>query len=294
MYITVFTATYNRAHTLPRLYESLRCQSYENFEWLIVDDGSSDNTEELVQGFLGEKPPFSIVYVRNKHGGKHRAINKGLDVAKGELFFLVDSDDYLTKHALETVIKWVKEIPDRTECAGLCGMMSDEHGSPIGTQFEQDFLYMTLIDMMKLGITGDRANIFFTEIFKKYKYPEFPGEWHIAPGVPHVRMAKDGYKLLFFNEIIYIAEYMQDGLTRMGDKKIIDNFKGYTLRTRELLELDIGARRKVEIMGKYTYLGRRLGLSYREICENVSINSIQAFIFGTLASLFYSIRGESL
>src|SRR5690554_5941382 len=102
MYITIFTPTYNRAKTLPRLYNSLKNQTNQNFEWVIVDDGSSDNTEELVSNWINEKN-ISITYYKQVNGGKHRAINKGLDLAKGELFFMVDSDDYLTKDSLETI-----------------------------------------------------------------------------------------------------------------------------------------------------------------------------------------------
>jgi glycosyltransferase involved in cell wall biosynthesis len=260
MFITVFTPTYNRAHTLTRLYNSLKAQSYKNFEWLIIDDGSSDNTKELIQEFIIESPFFPIVFIKKEHGGKHRAVNKGLDEAKGELFFMLDSDDYLTPYALDSVIKWAEKIPNKDECAGLCGIMANENGKIIGTQFQQEYIYMTLIEMMKKGITGDHADILFTDVFRKYKYPEIQGEWHIAPGVPFIRMAKDNYKLLFFNEVIYIAEYMHDGLTNMGEKKIVENFNGYTLRTKELLEADIGIKRKVELIGKYSYLARKLKL----------------------------------
>lgn len=286
MFITVFTPTYNRAHTLLRLYDSLKEQSYKKFEWLIVDDGSSDKTEELIHKFKEDKPFFSIVFIKNKHGGKHRAINKGLDEAKGELFFLLDSDDRLTPNALDTVIKWVDRIPNRNECAGLCGIMVDENGKLIGTPLNRDHIYMTLIDMMKKGISGDHADILFTDVFRKYKYPEFEREWHIAPGVPFIRMAKDNYKLLFFNEVIYVAEYMQDGLTKMGDKKAIENFNGYTLRTKELLDTDIGIKRKVELIGKYTYLARNKQISYKEIASSLNINRFTCCFLGIIASLY--------
>ena len=287
MFITVFTPTYNRAHTLTRLYDSLKEQSYKNFEWLIVDDGSSDKTEELIHKFKEDKPFFSIVFIKNKHGGKHRAINKGLDEAKGELFFLLDSDDRLTPNALDTVIKWVDRIPNRNECAGLCGIMVDENGKRIGTPLNQDHIYMTLIDMMKKGISGDHADILFTDVFKRYKYPEFDREWHIAPGVPFIRMAKDNYKLLFFNEVIYVAEYMQDGLTKMGDKKAIENFNGYTLRTKELLDTDIGIKRKVELIGKYTYLARNKHISYKEISKKINTKIYFCFLLEKIARVYF-------
>lgn len=289
MFITVFTPTYNRAHTLLRLYDSLKEQSYKKFEWLIVDDGSSDKTEELIHKFKEDKPFFSIVFIKNKHGGKHRAINKGLDEAKGELFFLLDSDDRLTPNALDTVIKWVDRIPNRNECAGLCGIMVDENGKRIGTPLNRDHIYMTLIDMMKKGISGDHADILFTDVFRKYKYPEFEREWHIAPGVPFIRMAKDNYKLLFFNEVIYVAEYMQDGLTSMGEKKIVENFNGYTLRTKELLEADVGVKRKFELIGKYSYLARKLKIRYTQISKNLKQNLIIVFILSYIAKIFYRL-----
>jgi glycosyltransferase involved in cell wall biosynthesis len=288
MLITIFTPSYNRAHTLTRLYDSLKVQTYKDFEWLIVDDGSSDNTEELVRRFIEENPFFSIVFKKNEHGGKHRAVNRGLDEAKGELFFLLDSDDYLTPNALTTVTEWVDRIPNRDECAGLCGMMSDETGNIIGTQLNQDYIYMTLLEMMGKGITGDHADILFTDVFRKYKYPELQGEWHIAPGVPFVRMAKDNYKLLFFNEVIYIAEYMQDGLTNMGEKKIIENFNGYTLRTKELLESDIGIRRKMELIGKYSYLARKKNISYKEIAISLRKKKMICYLMEKIARVYLS------
>jgi glycosyltransferase involved in cell wall biosynthesis len=292
MFITVFTPTYNRAHTLTRLYNSLKEQSYKKFEWLIVDDGSSDKTEELIHKFKEDKPLFSIVFIKNKHGGKHRAINRGLDEAKGELFFLLDSDDCLTPNALDTVIKWVDRIPNRNECAGLCGIMVDENGKRIGTPLNQDHIYMTLIDMMKKGISGDHADILFTDVFRKYKYPEFETEWHIAPGVPFIRMAKDNYKLLFFNEVIYVAEYMQDGLTKMGDKKAIENFNGYTLRTKELLDTDIGIKRKVELIGKYSYLAKQRKLSYYKISQKIECNIFIVFILSIIAKIYFKLKNS--
>lgn len=290
MKITVFTATHNRADTLPRLYDSLKKQRYKAFEWLIVDDGSSDNTETVVKKFLQQKPSFPIAFIKQAHGGKHRAINRGLEYATGELFFLVDSDDYITENALETIIKWTDVIPDRAKCAGLNGLMVNTQGKAIGTKLKKDHYFMSYCEMIKSGITGDRATILFTSLFRKYRYPEFEGEWHIAPSVPFVRMARDGYKLLLFNEVVYVAEYLEDGLTKMGDRKILENFRGYTLRTRELLEQDIGLRRSIELIGKYTYLARQLGLSYAEICANLDINKNQALIFGTLARIYNSTQ----
>ena len=116
--ITVFTPTYNRAYILETLYHSLQRQTFADFEWLIVDDGSSDGTDSLVRSWQADQNPFPIRYVYQENGGKCRAINRGLELAAGELFFTVDSDDYLTDDALEKAVRWEAELPkDQKFCA---------------------------------------------------------------------------------------------------------------------------------------------------------------------------------
>ena len=110
MKITVFTPTYNRGYIIENLYKSLQRQFFTDFEWLVVDDGSSDNTEELFEIWSKENNNFQIRYYKKENGGKHRAINYALDKERGELFFTVDSDDYLTDDALYKVDKWGKVI----------------------------------------------------------------------------------------------------------------------------------------------------------------------------------------
>ena len=119
--ITVFTPTYNRAYILENLYRSLQRQTFQRFEWLIVDDGSADGTEDLVKKWQTEENSFPIRYVWQENGGKCRAINHGLDLAAGELFFTVDSDDYLTDDALEKVARWDAELPKNQKYCGFVG-----------------------------------------------------------------------------------------------------------------------------------------------------------------------------
>ena len=119
--ITVFTPTYNRAYIIETLYRSLQRQTYRDFEWLVVDDGSADNTKELFEAWQQEDNFFPIRYVKQENGGKCRAINKGLELADGELFFTVDSDDYLTDDALEKVAAWDAELPNKEQYCGFVG-----------------------------------------------------------------------------------------------------------------------------------------------------------------------------
>ncbi len=132
--VTVFTSTYNRAYSLPRLYESLIHQTYTDFEWLVIDDGSLDNTKRLVQQWVQEQK-IAIRYYHQANGGKHRAINRGVELAHGELFFFVDSDDYLTDNSLAVLVDYYQQIKDDNRFAGVAGMLAYPHGERICKRF---------------------------------------------------------------------------------------------------------------------------------------------------------------
>ncbi|MGM9626776.1 MAG: glycosyltransferase family 2 protein [Faecousia sp.] len=230
--ITVFTPTYNRAYILENLYRSLQRQTYRDFEWLVVDDGSSDNTEELFQRWSREDNFFPIRYCKQENGGKCRAINRGLERARGELFFTVDSDDYLTDDALEKVARWESELP---KGGNFCGIVANRGYSPDYTPnepFEGEYLDGNAFDMYG-PVHGERALVFYTEIHRRYLYPEFPGEKFMTEAVTWNRMAYDGYKIRYFNDIIWIWEYKDDGLTKAGYQVFLNNPQGTGLFFRE-------------------------------------------------------------
>ena len=121
-FITVFTPTYNRMDLIEKLYQSLLQQTKKNFEWLVVDDGSTDDTEKYF-GKISSKPqPFPIRYIKQENGGKHRAINKGVKSASGDLFFIVDSDDYLTENAIDKINQWISTLDGSHKWAGISGL----------------------------------------------------------------------------------------------------------------------------------------------------------------------------
>lgn len=230
--ITVFTPTYNRAYIIENLYRSLQRQSYTGFEWLVIDDGSSDGTEELFAAWMKEENPFPIRYHKQPNGGKCRGINRGLEMAKGELFFTVDSDDYLTDDALEKIIKWEAELP---KDQNFCGFVANRGYAPDytpNTLLEGEYMDGNAFDLYK-QMDGERAFVFYTEIHRNYLYPEFPGEKFMTEAVTWNRMAYDGYKMRFFNDIIWIWEYKEDGLTKAGYKVFLDNPQGTGLFFRE-------------------------------------------------------------
>lgn len=230
--ITVFTPTYNRGYIIEKLYRSLQRQSFTDFEWLVVDDGSSDGTESLFAQWSQEKNAFPIRYVKQENGGKCRAINHGLKLAQGELFFTVDSDDYLTDDALEKVAQWEAELPKDGSYCGFAGNLGTSPEETPNRLFEDGFFDGTAWD--RYGeVDGERASIFYTAVHRNYLYPEFPGEKFMTEAVTWNRMARDGYKMRFYNDIIWIYEYKGDGLTKAGYRLFLENPQGTGLFFRE-------------------------------------------------------------
>lgn len=230
-YFTVFTPTYNRAYTLPKLYQSLINQTFNDFEWLIVDDGSTDNTEELINKFICERK-IKIRYIKKQNEGKHVSINIGARQAIGRWFFIVDSDDILTSSALEIAKKYCDEVDDDKGFAGVVGLRSNSDGQIWNTDLTKDIrkkntgqnsrLLDEVIDATpveyryKLGIKGDRAEIVKTDILKQYEFPSFHGETFMPESYLWYSLSRDKYKFRWFNKVIYITEYLEDGLTNNG------------------------------------------------------------------------------
>ena len=220
MRITVFTPTYNRAYCLRRLFDSLKNQTFRDFEWVIVDDGSVDNTTELVEKMIESLPGFPIVYKKTENGGKHRAINRGIDLACGELLFFLDSDDWLRKDALEWIDKVEESIPkeEKTKYAGVQGLKVYPDGRLVGRTYEKKgYFDCTTIERNKNNIYGDKAEVYYTDLLRKYPFPEIEGEKFLTERLVWNKIAYDGYLVRYFNEGIYYCEYLEDGLTYGGN-----------------------------------------------------------------------------
>lgn len=224
--ITVFTPTYNRAYIIEKLYRSLQSQTISDFEWLIIDDGSTDKTKELFDTWMKENNKFPIRYYKVENGGKHRAINKATDLAQGKLFFIVDSDDHLTEDALETIIRWADGIPIGEKYCGISGNRGNNIKEFIGTTFIGEYIDATSLERKLNNISGDKAEVFYTEILRRYKFEEINGENFITEATVWDRMAYDGYKIRWFNKVIYICDYLEDGLTNNLKEIFSKNPKG--------------------------------------------------------------------
>ena len=228
MLITVFTPTYNRAHLLPRIYESLCKQTFRDFEWVIVDDGSSDETESLFNdnvnvndnqnrifsSYPQREGTFSpIRYFRQENGGKHRAINRGVKEAQGELFLILDSDDTLPPISLEQINKYYQQIKDDASFGGVCGYMAHHDGTVIGHGYDVPVLDTNSIDLRyKYHIVGDMLEVFRTSVLREIPFPEIEGEKFVPEALVWNRIACK-YKLRVFNKVVYYRDYLDGGLT---------------------------------------------------------------------------------
>lgn len=215
--ITIFTPTYNRAHLLQRLYNSLSKQTILNtqsvclFEWVVVDDGSTDKTEELMLKIKSEAC-IPVNYIKKTNGGKHTAINRGVKEAKGDLFWILDSDDSLPTNAIELLVSYIS-IMKNNSAVGICGYMAHHNGDIIGKPVVAKPQIVSLIDMRyKLGISGDMMEVFRTSVLREFPFPEIDGERFCPEVLVWYRIARK-YKLLLVPEIIYYRDYLDGGLT---------------------------------------------------------------------------------
>ena len=228
--LTVFTPTYNRGYILNSLYESLQRQTCKDFEWIIVDDASTDNTEELVREWENLCDKFPIRYYKMTHGGKHRAINRAVQLSMAPAFFIVDSDDYLTDDAVVKAVKWFEAINKDDSFAGVSGMKGYSVTKTIGGTGGLaigEYIDATNLEREKLHLHGDKAEIYKTTILKQYPFKEFSGENFITEATIWNKIALNGYKMRWYNEIIYIANYLEDGLTAKGNNLFYKNPRGW-------------------------------------------------------------------
>lgn len=217
-FITVFTPTYNRRDLIERLYQSLLKQTQNNFEWLVVDDGSTDDTEKYFNDIRSKQQPFPIRYIKQENGGKHRAINNGVKCASGELFFIVDSDDYLTENAIEKIGQWVETLDGSHKWAGVSGLKGFSKQENVGQRNPEKFIDAKNTERDKYQLEGDKAEVYFTNVLRTYPFPEILGENFISEEVVWNAIARDGFYLRWYNEIIYICSYLEGGLTRDNSK----------------------------------------------------------------------------
>lgn len=293
--LTIFTPTYNRADLLPRLYESLCCQTNNNFEWLIIDDSSADNTKDVVEEFIKKTNDFKIKYYVQSHGGKHRAINKALGVAEGDYFFIVDSDDYLTSDSVELIDKWTKTVDDMENIAGISGLRVQENNNILGgtpvTETGKEYIDAGNLERKKYHLTGDKAEVYKTKILQKYLFPEFEGEYFVTEAVCWDAIAADGYKIRWYNKPIYVCEYLENGLTKSGANDLsghIKNYNGFCYYVRQCMKVK---SKNESICDFYSFekAARKMHKSFSQKSHDIGMNHVNyIFHLFVLVPILYS------
>lgn len=263
--VTIVTPSFNRAKKLSALYQSLLVQTSKCFEWLIIDDGSQDNTKEIVEGFVKDgRIPISYVYKEN--GGKHSALNIAFRMVKLEILFIVDSDDVLTKDAVETILKDWDDVRNKNLC-GISYLRGFDEKRVIGDQHPQDHAVDNFINLRyNKGIDGDKAEVWKTECLRDFQFPEFLSEKFISESVAWIYLAKK-WDMLMVNKIIYITEYLEGGLSDSGRKLRFQcpNLMGYGSLMTMSKEFSMKIRIKETLLYiVYSKFGRK---SFKEIAD---------------------------
>ncbi len=276
--ITIVTPTYNRAYILSKAYQSLKKQTLLDFEWIIIDDGSTDETETIVKQWLKEEHNFSIIYEKQKNGGKHRAVNRAVSLANYDYLLILDSDDQLTENAVEKVHEWILDISGLEGFAGVAGLKADGN-TTIGGSPQSYFIDATNLERKKYNLLGDKAEIYKTDVLKQYPFPEFENENFIRESAVWDRIAKDGLKIRWYNEVIYICEYKEDGLTKQtNENTYANNFLGFIYCSKLFLETH-SFFPSLNKCGEFYYVSKLKGLKIRESASLLNINQIY-FILG--------------
>lgn len=268
--VTIFTPTFNRGYIIHELYNSLLRQTVQDFEWLIVDDGSTDDTQKIVKMFISEKN-IPIRYLRKENGGKHTAVNVGIKEADGELFFIVDSDDQLIDNAIERVLFYYSQIKENDDFAGVCGLKAYFDRQIVGGKVGFDVLDCNSLDYRyKYKIKGDKSEVFKTHILKNYSYPEIDGEKYAAPGFVWNQIACK-YILRYFNEIIYLCEYLPDGLSKANVQNRMKYNKMSSLFYLQLYEMPIPLIQKIKAAVNYWRFGLCSIIPLKENIKNIGL-----------------------
>lgn len=287
---TVFTPTYNRAHTLPRVHASLEKQTFRDFEWLIVDDGSTDGTRDLVSGWRSS--PIPIRYIHQANAGKHVAFNRGVREAKGELFLTVDSDDELVPVALERLQFHWDTIPEarKAHYSAVTALCMDQSGRLLGDRFPQDVTDSDSLELhFKHKSAGDKIGFQRTEVLRRHPFPEPAGLRFVAESMVWFAIART-HKTRFVNECLLVV-HRQDGAGGGGGERL-SRLTSSTARGRLMFHqtvlndyLDYCARSPSQLMRSlvnYSRYSFMLGIGVRSQLQGLTSLPCRAALAGVL------------
>lgn len=251
--LTIFTPTYNRKHTISRIYKSILRQEnrlFNDIEWLIVDDGSLDDTESLVNTWIKEQPPFTLNYIKQKNGGKHTAFNRAVQEAQGEFFFTVDSDDWLGENSIKDILIHFDAIHNNESLAGIIALKCFPTGKLIGIPYPKENFISSIYDLSLQGYAGERSLVFKTKILLQYPFPIIQGERFIGECVVYDKI-DEKYKFFVSNRILTVCEYQEDGLTGNMFRIMMQNAIGYKIYYAQRIDLAKSLRERIGYAIRY-------------------------------------------
>jgi glycosyltransferase involved in cell wall biosynthesis len=214
--MTIFTPSYNRAHTLPKLFESLRGQTMQDFEWVVVDDGSTDETPELIEDLAG-RASFPVLYYRQENAGKHVATNRGVELASGAIFWTVDSDDWLLPDSVERMINHWFQVSDRPDFAAVTGLCQDPEGALVGSPLPAEVIDSNSLELTyRYGVRGDMSGFTRTSVMRDFPFPE--GDFNHMPEGMVWNAIAEHFQTRYVNEPVLVVDYQPDGFTMGGTK----------------------------------------------------------------------------
>ncbi|MBD8004256.1 glycosyltransferase [Bacillus sp. Sa1BUA2] len=229
---------------MERVYKSLVDQSDQDFEWIIVDDGSSDNTKSLVDRWIQQKL-IKITYYYQNNQGKHIALNKGVNLSQGKLFTCLDSDDWFYNNTVEIIKKTWVSIKDKKNIAGIIGLDTFEDNSIVGTEFPHHLEKANWINLMyEHKVKGDKAYFYELNILREYDFPHIENNKHMPPSYQLYMISKK-YDMWLLNQPLKYVEYLDDGITNNIWKNYLiapDNYAKYRI---EIMDLIPDTKRKV-------------------------------------------------
>lgn len=283
--ITVFTATYNRAYILPVLYQSLLRQTSKDFEWLIIDDGSTDQTRELVKSWIDENL-IAIRYIMQENMGMVAAHNTAHQNIETELTVCIDSDDYMPDNAIELILyRWDKN--KNFTLMGMIGLDAYQNGEIIGDKFPEKLRTVTFSELnFKYKIKGDKKFVLRTELLKDHlPYPYFENEKYPAPSYLYLKL-ENKYKFLVFNEILCIVEYLPDGNSMNKVKQYLKSPNAFA--SYRVLRMRHAYNYKDKFKNAIHYVSSKLLGNKKNILKESpdKLTTILAFPFGFLLSKY--------
>lgn len=247
MKLTIFTPAYNRAHLLSRLYESIKKQSCNDIEWLIVDDGSTDDTKAVIDGFINENA-VNIRYFYQQNAGKPAAFNNGVTKAQGQLFFCVDSDDLLADGAVEAILN----IPlDNDRLAGILALKSDMENNILSDRIPETINISSMYELVnRYGCSGEFSLVYRTEILKNIPYPIIDGEKFITECVVYDKIDEQ-YEMYLLDRILTVCEYQEGGLSADSYSVMLKNPTGYKIYYSQRIDMALTLKERIGYVIRY-------------------------------------------